>query len=167
MPGQELIAVVTRQHEQHKTEEDETRNRTSSRPRGWLCRCILCFWWIPGLLDHSCNPERSGRVPRPGSYHVTSTFVMESNGTASGSKRWTYFYSALQLAIQRSAHKWRSVRLLLGYDLVLLTAFSSFDDFVECFSLWAEESPDGASSVFNTISGYQESQITVCICIYT
>jgi hypothetical protein len=98
--------------------------------------------------------------------HVASA-AMESNGTASGSKRWTYFYSALQLAIQRSAHKWRSVRLLLGYDLVVLTTLFSFDDFVECFSLWAEESPDGASSVFNTIAGYQESQITVRICVYT
>jgi hypothetical protein len=104
--------------------------------------------------------------PKPEvAYHVTST--MESNGTASGSKRWTYFYSALQLAIQRSAHKWRSVRLLLGYDWVVLTTSSSFDDFVECFSLWAEESPDGASSVFNTIAGYQESQITVCISVHT
>ncbi|OBZ66948.1 hypothetical protein A0H81_13080 [Grifola frondosa] len=60
----------------------------------------------------------------------------------SGSKRWTYFHSALQLAIQRSAHKW------------------TYEDFAECFSLWCEEQPENASGVFTIISGGLESLIT-------
>ncbi|TFK39969.1 hypothetical protein BDQ12DRAFT_704868 [Crucibulum laeve] len=58
-----------------------------------------------------------------------------------GSRRWTHFYSALQLAIQRSAHKW------------------TFDDFAECFPLYVEEDKNGASATFNTISEYAEAQI--------
>ncbi|KAJ3551013.1 hypothetical protein NM688_g4951 [Phlebia brevispora] len=63
--------------------------------------------------------------------------------TVSGSKRWNYFHSALQLAIQRSAHKW------------------TYEDFTECFSLWCEEEPDASSSVYNTVSQHMESLITV------
>ncbi|KIM83167.1 hypothetical protein PILCRDRAFT_819948 [Piloderma croceum F 1598] len=59
----------------------------------------------------------------------------------SGSKRWTHFHSALQLAIQRAAHKW------------------TYEDFGECFSLWCDEQPDGASVVFNTISRHMEKHI--------
>ncbi|GJE93303.1 hypothetical protein PsYK624_094620 [Phanerochaete sordida] len=62
--------------------------------------------------------------------------------TVSGSKRWTHFHSALQHAIQRSAHKW------------------TYEDFTECFSLWCEEQPDASSSVFNTVSQHMESLIT-------
>jgi len=62
--------------------------------------------------------------------------------TVSGSKRWTHFHSALQLAIQRSAHKW------------------TYEDFTECFSLWCEEQPDASSSVFNTVAQHMESLIT-------
>jgi len=60
---------------------------------------------------------------------------------ATGSKRWTYFHSALQLAIQRAAHKW------------------TYEDFGECFSLWCDEQPDGASVVFNIISRHMEKLI--------
>ncbi|GLB43395.1 putative nnf1 [Lyophyllum shimeji] len=58
----------------------------------------------------------------------------------SGSRRWTHFRSALQLAIQRSAHKW------------------TFEDFAECFPLYVEEDKNGASATFNSISEYIESQ---------
>ncbi|KAF9054395.1 hypothetical protein BJ165DRAFT_1438492 [Panaeolus papilionaceus] len=58
----------------------------------------------------------------------------------SGSRRWTHFHSALQLAIQRSAHKW------------------TFEDFAECFPLYVEEDKNGASATFNAISDYIEAQ---------
>ncbi|KAJ3479161.1 hypothetical protein NLI96_g9252 [Meripilus lineatus] len=60
----------------------------------------------------------------------------------SGSKRWTHFHSALQLAIQRSTHKW------------------TFKDFTECFSLWCEEEPESSSSVFNIVAQHMESGMT-------
>ncbi|GBE86132.1 hypothetical protein BKA93DRAFT_806183 [Sparassis latifolia] len=63
-------------------------------------------------------------------------------GTQPASKRWTYFHSALQLAIQRAAHKW------------------SYEDFTECFSQWCEEQPESASVVFNKVSQHMESSIT-------
>ncbi|KAF8967640.1 hypothetical protein BDZ97DRAFT_1802568 [Flammula alnicola] len=58
----------------------------------------------------------------------------------SGSRRWTHFHSALQLAIQRSAHKW------------------TFDDFAECFPLYVESDKNGSSATFNSISEYIEAQ---------
>ncbi|KAF5383781.1 hypothetical protein D9615_003713 [Tricholomella constricta] len=58
----------------------------------------------------------------------------------SGSRRWTHFRSALQLAIQRSAHKW------------------TFEDFTECFPLYVEEDKNGASATFESIAEYIESQ---------
>ncbi|KAJ2934871.1 hypothetical protein H1R20_g2235, partial [Candolleomyces eurysporus] len=58
----------------------------------------------------------------------------------SGSRRWTHFHSALQLAVQRSAHKW------------------SFEDFTECFPLYVEEDKNSASATFNSISDYIEAQ---------
>ncbi|CAL1715548.1 unnamed protein product [Somion occarium] len=60
----------------------------------------------------------------------------------SGSKRWTHFHSALQLAIQRSTHKW------------------TYEDFTECFSLWCEEEPEASSALFNTVAQHMESGIT-------
>ncbi|ETW79332.1 hypothetical protein HETIRDRAFT_324225 [Heterobasidion irregulare TC 32-1] len=66
-----------------------------------------------------------------------------SNASASQpSVRWTHFYAALQLAIQRSAHKW------------------TYEDFVECFPLWCEEEKNGASGVFNTVSRFVENETT-------
>ncbi|KIK08979.1 hypothetical protein K443DRAFT_655704 [Laccaria amethystina LaAM-08-1] len=58
----------------------------------------------------------------------------------SGSRRWTHFHSALQLAVQRSAHKW------------------SIEDFSECFPLYVEEDKNGSSATFNSISDYIEAQ---------
>ncbi|KAF5335975.1 hypothetical protein D9611_006380 [Ephemerocybe angulata] len=58
----------------------------------------------------------------------------------SGSRRWTHFRSALQLAVQRSAHKW------------------TFEDFAECFPLYVEEDKNSASATFNSISDYIEAQ---------
>ncbi|KAH9996152.1 hypothetical protein BJV74DRAFT_769225 [Russula compacta] len=57
------------------------------------------------------------------------------------SKRWTQFYAALQLAIQRAAHRW------------------TYKDFAECFPLWCEEQPNGAEGVFNTVSSFVETHI--------
>ncbi|KAL4066049.1 hypothetical protein V8B97DRAFT_1933510 [Scleroderma yunnanense] len=57
------------------------------------------------------------------------------------SKRWTHFHSALQLAINRSAHKW------------------TYEDFQECFALWCKEEPHGAEGIFNTISRHMEDQV--------
>ncbi|KAI0642443.1 hypothetical protein C8Q79DRAFT_985896 [Trametes meyenii] len=62
--------------------------------------------------------------------------------TQAGSKRWTYFHSALQHAIQRSAHKW------------------TYEDFAECFSLWCNEQPENAATIFNLVSSRLESSIT-------
>ncbi|KAI0316185.1 hypothetical protein OF83DRAFT_1173143 [Amylostereum chailletii] len=58
------------------------------------------------------------------------------------SKRWTQFYAALQLAIQRAAHKW------------------TYKDFQECFPLWCEEQPKTSEGVFSTVSQYMERHIT-------
>ncbi|PFH51923.1 hypothetical protein AMATHDRAFT_141374 [Amanita thiersii Skay4041] len=58
----------------------------------------------------------------------------------SGSRRWTHFHSALQLAVQRSAHKW------------------TFEDFAECFPTYVEEDRNGASATFNSIADYIEAQ---------
>jgi len=58
----------------------------------------------------------------------------------SGSRRWTHFHSALQLAVQRSAHKW------------------TFEDFAECFPQYVEEDKNGSSATFNSISDYIEAQ---------
>ncbi|KAF9475214.1 hypothetical protein BDN70DRAFT_883973 [Pholiota conissans] len=57
-----------------------------------------------------------------------------------GSRRWTHFHSALQLAIQRSSHKW------------------TFEDFAECFPLYVESDKNGSSATFNSISEYIEAQ---------
>ncbi|KIM57225.1 hypothetical protein SCLCIDRAFT_1219691 [Scleroderma citrinum Foug A] len=57
------------------------------------------------------------------------------------SKRWTHFHSALQLAINRAAHKW------------------TYEDFQECFTLWCKEEPHGAEGIFNTISRHMEDQV--------
>ncbi|KZP30545.1 hypothetical protein FIBSPDRAFT_1038201 [Athelia psychrophila] len=59
-----------------------------------------------------------------------------------GSKRWTHFHSALQLAIQRAANKW------------------TYEDFAECFTLWCEEQPDGAKGVFSGVARHIENEIT-------
>ncbi|KAH9976781.1 hypothetical protein BGW80DRAFT_1167345 [Lactifluus volemus] len=61
--------------------------------------------------------------------------------STTSSKRWTQFYAALQLAIQRAAHKW------------------TYKDFSECFPLWCEEQPNGAEGVFNTVSVFIETHI--------
>ncbi|KAJ3755572.1 hypothetical protein F5878DRAFT_620270 [Lentinula raphanica] len=58
----------------------------------------------------------------------------------SGSRRWEHFQSALQLAVQRTARKW------------------SYEDFTQCFPLYAEEDKNGASTTFNMISDYIETQ---------
>ncbi|KJA28090.1 hypothetical protein HYPSUDRAFT_34431 [Hypholoma sublateritium FD-334 SS-4] len=58
----------------------------------------------------------------------------------SGSRRWTHFHSALQLAIQRSSHNW------------------TFEDFSECFPLYVESDKNGSSATFNSISEYIEAQ---------
>ncbi|KAH9926299.1 uncharacterized protein BXZ73DRAFT_102980 [Epithele typhae] len=65
-----------------------------------------------------------------------------SASTQAGSTRWTHFHSALQLAIQRSAHKW------------------TYEDFAECFSLWCDEQPENAATIFNLVSSRLESAIT-------
>ncbi|KAL7280713.1 hypothetical protein PYCCODRAFT_1406138 [Trametes coccinea BRFM310] len=68
--------------------------------------------------------------------------MASSASTQAGSKRWAYFHSALQLAIQRSAHKW------------------TYEDFAECFSLWCDEQPENAATIFNLVSSRLESSIT-------
>ncbi|OCH91382.1 hypothetical protein OBBRIDRAFT_728873 [Obba rivulosa] len=69
--------------------------------------------------------------------------MTDSNASVQpGSKRWSYFHSALQLAIQRAAHKW------------------TYEDFEECFALWCEEQPETASRVFTTISRHMDQSMT-------
>ncbi|KAE9406294.1 hypothetical protein BT96DRAFT_915524 [Gymnopus androsaceus JB14] len=58
----------------------------------------------------------------------------------SGSRRWEHFQTGLQLAVQKTARKW------------------TYEDFKECFPLYAEEQGDNASATFNTISEYIERQ---------
>ncbi|KAF9779281.1 hypothetical protein BJ322DRAFT_1089567 [Thelephora terrestris] len=68
---------------------------------------------------------------------------MSGNATGGkGSKRWQHFYAALQLAIQRSAHKW------------------TWENFTECFPVFCEEEGDRAQGVFNTLSRHMESSLT-------
>ncbi|KAJ7224258.1 hypothetical protein GGX14DRAFT_424863 [Mycena pura] len=57
-----------------------------------------------------------------------------------GSRRWNYFHSALELAIQQSAHKW------------------TFEDFTECFPQYVEEDKEGAMQMFHQVAGYIESE---------
>ncbi|KAJ7606123.1 hypothetical protein DFH06DRAFT_1019497 [Mycena polygramma] len=64
---------------------------------------------------------------------------MSSWNQSAGSRRWSYFHSALELAIQRSAHKWE------------------FQDFAECFPQYVEEDKDGAMQTFNQVADYIES----------
>ncbi|TFY62280.1 hypothetical protein EVJ58_g3965 [Rhodofomes roseus] len=72
-----------------------------------------------------------------------STEANASSQSQPASKRWSYFHSALQLAIQRAAHKW------------------TYEDFTECFSIWCEEQPENAPRIFTTVSRHMEDSITV------
>ncbi|KAG7445940.1 uncharacterized protein BT62DRAFT_1076352 [Guyanagaster necrorhizus] len=62
---------------------------------------------------------------------------MNSQGTTI---RWSYFQSALQLAVRRSSRKW------------------TYEDFAECFPTYTTEDKDGSTAIFNQISDYIESQ---------
>ncbi|EPQ56650.1 hypothetical protein GLOTRDRAFT_75457 [Gloeophyllum trabeum ATCC 11539] len=62
--------------------------------------------------------------------------------TQSGSKRWTHFHSALQLAIQRVSHKW------------------TYEDFTECFPQYCEKQPEVSSSLHTTLARHMEAQIS-------
>ncbi|KZT25125.1 hypothetical protein NEOLEDRAFT_1133875 [Neolentinus lepideus HHB14362 ss-1] len=62
--------------------------------------------------------------------------------TQSGSKRWTHFHSALQLAIQRVSHKW------------------TYEDFTECFPQYCEKQPEISSSLHTTLARHMEAQIS-------
>ena len=93
------------------------------------------------LAQHSCMEASEAVRPPP-------------------SKRWTQFYAALQLAIQRAAHKWTSVFALFLYS-PYSQPISSYKDFSECFPLWCEEQPNGAEGVFNTVSTFIETHIVV------
>ncbi|KAJ6518764.1 hypothetical protein C8R45DRAFT_806504 [Mycena sanguinolenta] len=62
-----------------------------------------------------------------------------SHAHASGSRRWNYFHSALDLAVQRSAHKWK------------------FEDFAECFPKYVSEDKEGAMQTFNQVADYIEA----------
>ncbi|KAJ7334099.1 hypothetical protein DFH08DRAFT_298474 [Mycena albidolilacea] len=64
---------------------------------------------------------------------------MSSRIHSGGSRRWSYFHSALELAIQRSAHKWK------------------FEDFAECFPQYVEEDREGAMQTFNQVADYIEA----------
>ncbi|KAF7356631.1 hypothetical protein MVEN_00997200 [Mycena venus] len=65
--------------------------------------------------------------------------MSSSRSHSGGSRRWNYFHSALELAIQRSAHKWK------------------FEDFAECFPQYVEEDKDGAMQTFNQVADYIET----------
>ncbi|KAJ7155448.1 hypothetical protein C8R43DRAFT_431743 [Mycena crocata] len=65
---------------------------------------------------------------------------MSVQSHSGGSRRWKYFHSALELAIQRSAHKW------------------NFEDFKECFPQYVEEDKDGAIQTFNQVADYIETE---------
>lgn len=89
---------------------------------------------------------------------------MVQGTTTTDSKRWTHFHSALQLAINRAAHKWTWV----GTVCVRRATVSSdrvyrYEDFQECFALWCKEEPHGAEGVFSTLSRHMEDQIRVCV----
>ncbi|KAH9931938.1 uncharacterized protein B0H18DRAFT_988750 [Fomitopsis serialis] len=71
-----------------------------------------------------------------------STEANASSQSQPASKRWSYFHSALQLAIQRAAHKW------------------TYEDFTECFAIWCEEQPENAPRIFTTVSRHMEDSIT-------
>ncbi|KAJ6561085.1 hypothetical protein DFH09DRAFT_502733 [Mycena vulgaris] len=64
---------------------------------------------------------------------------MSLRSHSGGSRRWSYFHSALELAIQRSAHKW------------------NFEDFAECFPQYVEQDKDGAFQTFTQVADYIES----------
>ncbi|KAF8216454.1 Nnf1-domain-containing protein [Mycena galopus ATCC 62051] len=64
---------------------------------------------------------------------------MSSRTHSGGSRRWSYFHSALELAVQRSAHKWK------------------FEDFAECFPQYVAEDKEGAIQTFNQVADYIEA----------
>ena len=44
---------------------------------------------------------------------------------------------------------------------------ASYEDFAECFSLWCDEQPENAATIFNLVSGRLESSITVRLCSFS
>lgn len=156
--------------------------------------CLKCFQLyvdVAYMLVELVSRVRAGatrRVPFPRIARVNCNFSRDTPlkamaATVSASKRWTYFHSALQLAIQRSAHKWTCVTCFPHSSLSLPLSLSpslpwveqtrltscnrflvpsqSYQDFAECFSLWCEEEPDASSSVCGTIANHLESSISV------
>ncbi|KAF9266757.1 hypothetical protein L218DRAFT_921381 [Marasmius fiardii PR-910] len=65
---------------------------------------------------------------------------MFKNQKSTGSRRWYHFEQALQLAVQRAAHKW------------------TYEDFAECFPQYVEEDKNGSSTTFNSIAEYIETE---------
>lgn len=81
---------------------------------------------------------------------------------AKGSKRWQHFYAALQLAIQRSAHKWTWVPPTI-FRGSIPSSTRRWENFTECFPVFCKEEGDRAQGVFNTLSRHMESSLVVCL----
>ncbi|KAJ7836952.1 hypothetical protein B0H13DRAFT_186599 [Mycena leptocephala] len=80
---------------------------------------------------------------------------MSLRSHSGGSRRWNYFHSALELAVQRSAHKWKWVSAVV--PACFPNQFTRFEDFAECFPQYVEEDKDGAMQTFNQVADYIES----------
>jgi hypothetical protein len=70
--------------------------------------------------DHDC--DRHNLEPR--SLHA-STRAMSLRSHSGGSRRWNYFHSALELAVQRSAHKWKWVCAVVHQRVFLTSLLDS------------------------------------------
>ena len=71
--------------------------------RAFILKTAVGIRNLPGRVgDTSWTDAHSHNRVEP----VAPNIMATNASTQPGSKRWTYFHSALQLAIQRSAHKW-------------------------------------------------------------
>lgn len=71
-----------------------------------------------------------------------------------------HFESALQLAVQRAAHKWTYVNARLNH-LFTQREMLRYEDFMECFPLYTSEDKDSSMAVFQQISSFIETESLV------
>lgn len=98
--------------------------------------------------DHSCS--------WPGSTHHLTT-MSTSPGS---SKRWKHFHSALQLATQRAANKWRYT-ICLCFMCICAQIMCSYEDFKACFPQYCSEEPDGSRQAMSMLQSNMQMSIEV------
>lgn len=120
--------------------ECEVKNMAAGLGTSWRFSDKTAFW-----VDVVCN--------------LSFSTMSKSNKT--GTARWNHFESAVEYSVQRSAHKWTFVSSL--YHTFSSADFNHprFEQFEECFPLYAEEDRNGAKAAYRTVSDYIENETTV------